>query len=116
MLSAIKYEIYYCRTHKKFIHFFAGSRLGQETVCWDCIKEANDRKFKEESERNRARDEFAAQYSHLWSPNVVGGISSVTVSRNGLHVEIESSAEAFREVPDIYLEYRVTKQITGEAA
>lgn len=114
MQIAIQYEIYHCKIHKRYIHYFAGSRLGQETMCWDCVKEANDKKLKEELQRCRARDEFVLQFAHLWTDNLLGGISSVSITKTGIHVEIESSDEAFRQVPDIYMKYRVDKQIIGE--
>ena len=116
MQLEIKYQIYRCKNHKKTIHYFENSRVGQETLCWDCIREANNRKLREEKERTRAREQFAAEFSHLWVPNTLGGIASVTVERDGLHVAIESSSEAFSQIPNVYLKYQVHKQITGEAA
>lgn len=110
------YSIQSCKIHRLTIYFITSNKIANETQCWWCIREANDKKFREEKERTRAREQFAAEFSHLWVPNTLGGIASVTVERDGLHVAIESSSEAFSQVPNIYLKYQVHKQITGEAA
>lgn len=114
--KSVEYAVQFCGTHKKYIHYFPTNRLGNETQCWDCVKEANDRKFREQQEKERTKDQFSQEFAHLWAPQTEGGIEFVSLEKDGLHVHIQSSEEACRRIPDIYLEYQVHKQIVGEAA
>lgn len=114
-LKGIQYEVQHCTTHKNTIYFFPSNRIGKETQCWTCVKEANDRKFKIEQERQRTKEQFSQEFAHLWAPQTSGGIEFVSLEKDGLHVHIQSSEEACRRIPDIYLEYQVHKEIVGES-
>ena len=46
--SWIEYEIFHCQAHKKSIYYFKGTRVEQATMCWDCTREANNKKGKKE--------------------------------------------------------------------
>ena len=49
MDSANKYGKQYCPIHKIQIMYFKTNKLMDETQCWDCRREANKKKLKNEN-------------------------------------------------------------------
>ena len=109
-----EYAIFYCSVHKTEIHYLIRyGALANESQCWTCVRDANLSKSKKESKLRDAREQFLEEFSHLWIPNVLGGIVSAKIELGGINVSIETSAEVFNEIPNIYLGYTITKQIVG---
>lgn len=42
--NADNYDKQYCEIHKIHIMYFKNNKLMDQTMCWDCQKEANKRK------------------------------------------------------------------------
>jgi hypothetical protein len=111
------YEIYamqYCSVHKTHIMYFKSNKIMNETQCWSCVYEVNQKKFNKERKLSQAKAQFAVDYSHLWVGNLVGGIVGVRVKEGGLTVEIESSPEAAQQIPETYQDFHIVKEIVGE--
>lgn len=115
MLTSIAYQIYHCKVHKKYIHFFKedAHRTGYHH-CWDCIHEERDKKSRQERKLSEAKSQFSADYSHLWIDNLVGGITAVKIIDNGLTVEIAFSSGASNQIPSVFQGFQVIKEIVGE--
>jgi hypothetical protein len=114
MLQENKYSIQLCKVHKITIHYLKReSEAAQETQCWDCIKEANDKKFKREATARRAKEQFVEEFAHLLKINCEGGIVSVQIEKTNFNVVIETSQIACNSLPEEYQGFTINKQITG---
>jgi len=113
MVTSLDYEIDYCKIHLKHIYFFKKDIIFKGFHCWDCIRESNQKKSKQEQKLLEAKSQFAIDFSHLWMGNLVGGIIAVKIKEHGLTVEIESSSEATQQVPDSYQGFHIVKEIVG---
>jgi hypothetical protein len=108
-----QYTVFFCKAHKKYIHYLKKENGFNETQCWDCTREANLSKSKKESKLRHAREQFSEEFSHFWTPNIIGGIVSAKIEAGGINVSIESSVEVFNEMPIEYMGYVISKQIVG---
>lgn len=52
ILTSDTYAIQPCLIHNIFIYYFISNKLMSETQCWDCQKEANQKKSKKLQENN----------------------------------------------------------------
>lgn len=115
MLPDKKYGVQHCKVHKITIHYIVTEESSfNESHCWDCVRDANDKKFKQKAKINKARKQFTEEFSHLWSANSPGGIVSVKIEENEIIVSIETSPDVSNQVPNEYLGFMVSKQIVGE--
>jgi len=48
MMNHDVYDQQYCGIHRVYILFFKANKIMDETQCWQCIRDANHRKWKEE--------------------------------------------------------------------
>ena len=115
MFTSIAYQIYHCKIHKKYIHFFKedSHRTGLHH-CWDCVHDELQKKSKQERKLLEAKSQFTIDYAHLWINNLVGGIVAIKIKDNELIIEIASSSEASNQVPNTYQDFSVIKEIVGE--
>jgi hypothetical protein len=113
MLGSEQYSVYTCKVHNKIIHYFKRDEHLKGFHCWDCIRDANNQKSNREAKLRHAREQFSVEFSHLWSTAMSGGIVSAKIVENEIQVSIESSADAFNEVPNEYRGFTVSKQIVG---
>lgn len=52
MIECEKYQVFICKIHKKrILHFKKEDSYFNETECWDCIKNANDTRWKKENKK-----------------------------------------------------------------
>jgi hypothetical protein len=108
-----QYTVFFCKAHKKYIHYLKRENGFNDTLCWDCWRDANLFKFKKESKLRAARKLFREEFAHLWTPNIIGGIVSTKIELDGINVSIESSVEVFNEIPNEYQGYVISKKIIG---
>jgi hypothetical protein len=55
----LDYKIQDCQVHKKRIYYLSSNAFAQESQCWDCCKEANDKKFRQEMARLREKEKLS---------------------------------------------------------
>lgn len=113
MLGPGEYAVFVCKIHKRIIHHFKRQTSFNETECWDCIRDANNKKSSQENKLKKAREEFSVEFTHLWTTSAPGGIVSAKITEGGINVSIESSSDVFNEVPNEYRGFAVSKQIVG---
>lgn len=109
MFNFEEYKSFYCKMHRKYIHFFKKDNSFNETPCWECIREANNKEFK----LTRIKDQFHQEFEELFSPNTFGGIVSVVVSHKEINVSIEDSSEVCNQLPKSYQGLVLNKLIVG---
>ena len=114
MLNAGEYEITYCKIHIKHIYSFRQDSHRRGFHCWDCSRDENQKKSKQERALLEARGQFCVDYSHLWNNNLTGGIVEVKIKEGGLTVQIASSPEASQQIPETYQDFHITKEIVGD--
>lgn len=108
-----EYKTQFCGVHKITIYYLASKKFANETQCWLCIRDANTKKSNREAKLRQVRQQFSEEFSHLWTPNVVGGIVAAKVEDNSINVSIETSAEVLNQLPNEYRGFAVSKQIVG---
>lgn len=116
MLGQNEYAQYYCAVHKKTIYYHKNSIFHMGFHCWDCWLDDNNKKYKRDLSIKNARMEFTKEFTHLWVPNSLGGITGAANVDGDIVVSIQSSVEVFNEVPNEYRGFTILKQIVGEAA
>jgi hypothetical protein len=110
----VEYKVWHCKVHHITIHYLVKQdSISTETQCWDCIRDANNKKNSREAKLQLARKQFSEEFSHLWTPNVVGGIVAAKVDGNSINVSIETSADVLNQLPNEYRGFAVSKQIVG---
>lgn len=116
MFGQDQYDTYKCVKHNKTIYYHKKDSHLVGHHCWDCMRDANNQRYKTEEKLHGAKELFKKEYSHLWTPQTSGGIVSLQIKNGELLTLIKSSVEVFNEVPNEYHGFNILKQIVGEAA